>query len=148
MTLIPQSGSDLGAKMESAFREVFRRGFLVTAIIGSDSPDLPAEYISRAFSLLEKGESDAVFGPSTDGGYYLLAMRQLRAGLFREIPWSSDAVLAMSIARAESANIQVKLLPTWHDIDSAADLRRPDLWREDSPATRTLAFLRNSNRLV
>jgi uncharacterized protein len=141
MTCLPQQGSDLGERMANAFRHVFAEGCTAAAIIGTDSPDLPVSRIDTAYELLEKG--DVVLGPSEDGGYYLLGMRKMYAGLFHDILWSSANVLRESLRKAEDAGITVSLLPTWHDVDTAEDLRRPQLLDEENGAPLTRAFIGN-----
>jgi len=123
IALQPQQGEDLGKRMERAFDHLFQQGFDRVAIIGSDSPDLPAEYILQAYELLDGG-ADAVFGPADDGGYYLLAMSCLRRELFSGLPWSSGELLQASLARAREAGIRTALLPQWYDLDTCEDLLR------------------------
>ena len=89
-----------------------------------------------------------VFGPADDGGYYLLAMKRVWEELFMDIPWSSAAVLAVSVAKAKDSHLGVALLPPWYDIDTAADLERPELLDENCPAVRTGAFLREHSSLL
>lgn len=141
ITCIPQRGKDLGERMAEAFREAFAMGHGPALIIGTDSPDLPPSYIEEAFCRLESGDSDAVFGPTKDGGYYLVGMASLHRQLFRDIPWSSDMVLRDTLERAGHAGIRVSLLPPWHDVDTAADLRRPELLDEFNGAPLTRKFL-------
>jgi len=138
---LPQRGADLGKRMKNAFEEIFARGFKEAAIIGTDSPDLPREYIFEAFSLLEYEHTEVVFGPAEDGGYYLLAMKRVWKELFTAMPWSSEELLAASVDAAKDAHLGASFLPIWHDIDSAADLKRPGLLAEKSPAAKTRAFL-------
>jgi rSAM/selenodomain-associated transferase 1 len=138
----PQQGVDLGERMHRAFAQIFARGFSETAIIGSDSPDLPPAYVHAAFSALAQDGVDVVFGPAADGGYYLLALKRMRGELFMDIPWSSSAVLACSVARAKASLLGVTLLPQWNDVDTPADLTRPSLLAGNSPAVRTGNFLR------
>jgi hypothetical protein len=139
--LLPQKGENLGERMQSAFQEIFGRGFTNIAIIGTDSPDLPAEYIFEAFSLLEYEHTDVVFGPAEDGGYYLLAMKRVWDELFTDLPWSSAKLLAASVEKAKDSCLGASFLPEWHDIDTEYDLNRQELRDEKSPATRTRAFL-------
>jgi rSAM/selenodomain-associated transferase 1 len=139
---VPQQGADLGERMKRAFNEVVARGFGELVIIGSDSPDLPAGFIVEAFTLLAHGDIDVVFGPSADGGYYLLGMKRVRDELFTGIPWSSGSVLEKSLCKAKEANLGVALLPQWYDLDEPADLERTELRAEGSPAVRTGKFLR------
>jgi uncharacterized protein len=93
ITSLPQRGKDLGEKMAEAFRVVFAMGNRAVVVIGTDAPDLPSSYIEEAFGRLESGKGEAVFGPCEDGGYYLLGITRLHSALFRDIPWSSGAVL-------------------------------------------------------
>ncbi len=117
-----QADGDLGQRMQATFAEMSAAGFESCCIIGSDSPDLPPSCIVRAFEILESGQSDVVFGPSSDGGYYLLGLKQILPQLFRDIAWSTPAVLQHSLAAAQSAGISTALLPIWHDIDTRQDL--------------------------
>jgi rSAM/selenodomain-associated transferase 1 len=143
MTCLPQEGHDLGERMTAAFRRLFAEGYRAVAIIGTDSPDLSPEFVREAYLMLESGPADVVFGPSEDGGYYLLAMKQLQEGLFRDVPWSSDVVLHRSLEHAATAGIRVALLPVWHDVDTADDLHRPELLDEENGAPLTRKFLCN-----
>jgi uncharacterized protein len=142
MECLPQQGGDLGERMAAAFGHAFAMGHGTAVVIGTDSPDLPLSFIEAAFGRLEAGEGRVVLGPSEDGGYYLLGMTCLHAELFRDVPWSSGEVLLESLRRAEEAGIAVSLLPVWHDVDTAADLERPELIEEWNGAPRTRAFLK------
>lgn len=126
--LIPQMGSDLGERLYNTFQRLFSMGHKDVAIIGSDSPDIPLEYIERAFQDLRSGR--IVLGPSEDGGYYLIAMRRgigfnsLPRAIFKDIPWGSPGVLEDTLKRAEEGHIEVSLLPPWYDIDTPDDIKR------------------------
>jgi uncharacterized protein len=137
----PQRGADLGERMAHAFGELFAAGYGEISIIGTDLPDLPVTFIEDAFRRLATEDTDAVFGPSKDGGYYLLAMRELHGGLFRDIPWSSEEVLERSLERGKRAGLSISLLPAWHDVDTVADLERPELLDEGNGAPRTREFI-------
>lgn len=117
-----QASGNLGERMRAAFEDMFADGCEQCCIIGSDAPDLPLSYIQTAFQLLEGGKIDAVFGPSRDGGYYLLGLRRACPELFTGIAWSSDIVLEQSLAAARKAGMTTSLLPEWQDIDTADDL--------------------------
>ena len=139
----PQQGKALGERMQRAFTALFDRGFGEVAIIGSDAPDLPAEYLYEAFTQLEYEHTDVVIGPAADGGYYLLALKRVWDELFVDIPWSSADVLAVTLVRAGDAQLGVARLPRWYDLDTPEALQRPDLRGEQTPAVRTGAFLRS-----
>lgn len=117
-----QSPGDLGQRMQTAFEEMCANGSDVCCIIGSDAPDLPFSYILDAYRLLAAEQPDVVFGPSRDGGYYLLGLRRVWPQLFTNIPWSCADVLARSLAAARDAGLTAALLPEWQDIDTVSDL--------------------------
>lgn len=146
MTCQPQAGSNLGKRMEGAFRHLFARGYRSVAIIGTDSPDLPLQYLEMAYELLGSREESVVIGPSADGGYYLLGMNRLHPQLFSGVPWSSGEVLQKSLEKAAAAGIGVELLPLWYDIDTVADLVRMELLEDDSDAHRTRDCVRGLAR--
>lgn len=124
LEMFEQQGADLGERMNNAFIKAFSLGMDVCCCIGSDLPDLPVEYIRRAFCKLESPDTDVVLGPAEDGGYYLVGMKKLNAGLFRDIAWSTGMVLATSLKRADELQLKTTLLPPWYDIDLIGDLRR------------------------
>lgn len=115
-----QRGSDLGEKFVNAFNDRFNEGYEKVVIIGSDSPTIPVEYIKKAFQELEKQEF--VFGPCTDGGYYLVGARRLYKKVFRGIPWDSSEVLNKTLDKLYTGKIKFSLLPFWYDVDDINDL--------------------------
>jgi rSAM/selenodomain-associated transferase 1 len=118
-----QQGGNLGEKMKNAFIEAFEDNFQKVLIIGSDSPDLPAEFINKAFDELDR--HGGVIGPSSDGGYYLIGFKKETycPEAFDDILWSSSGVLEKTLEILERQQRRVYLLPEWHDIDTLADLK-------------------------
>ena len=142
MSRLPQRGSNLGERMQDAFRQVFSEGYHSVVIIGTDSPDLPLNRIILAYERLANGETDLVFGPSEDGGYYLLGMKMLHPAIFSGVHWSSSKVFSESLRKAEEERLLVALLPEWHDVDQPEDLLRPELLDEANGAPLTRGFIR------
>jgi uncharacterized protein len=100
--------------------------------------------VATAARALADGEADVVIGPSDDGGYYLIGLREPRAVLFEDVPWSTAEVLAVTLARAHGFGLRVHLLPAWFDVDTEADLHRlrDELAAGGAGPTRTAAFVR------
>ncbi len=116
---MPQGEGDLGARMAGLMRRLPPGP---AAIIGSDIPGVRPSHIMRAFRLL--GRHDAVFGPSPDGGYWLVGMRRRRRlpiGAFRNVRWSGEHALADSCNSLPGHAIGH--CDTLRDVDTAADLR-------------------------
>jgi rSAM/selenodomain-associated transferase 1 len=120
--LFAQRGNDLGKRMENIFIDTCTAGYDVVTIIGSDSPDLPKAIVQDSGRILVAGTADVVFGPSYDGGYYLVGMRKPHPLLFENIPWSTDRVLRVTLARAGELGLKIHMLPWWNDLDTFADL--------------------------
>jgi rSAM/selenodomain-associated transferase 1 len=120
--LIPVTCADIGDCLKQVFAELFERGYPKVVAFNSDGPSLPSEYIQRAVQLLDA--QDVVFGPSDDGGYYLVGLKELYEGLFSDIQWSTAQVMEQSLAQAEAQNLRTALLPEWYDVDTADDLER------------------------
>ncbi|GFO53195.1 hypothetical protein GMSM_02020 [Geomonas sp. Red276] len=141
MRLFPQVGDCLGTRLENAFDVMAELGYRERVVIGTDAPDLPLPFIGQAFELLAAGD-DAVFGPSEDGGYYLVGIREGYGTLFKEVPWSGPQVLSTSLHRAHESGLRAGLLPSWYDVDSFEDLARPGLTDLANQAPLTRAFIR------
>ena len=121
--MLAQRGNDFGERLFNCFKDLLESGFDSVVLIGSDSPTLPEEYVFEAFENL-KDDNDVVFGPSEDGGYYLIAMRLLHEELFKEIPWSTSEVMEATVKQAEKARLNLIKLPVWYDVDTPEDLER------------------------
>lgn len=111
---VAQGGGDLGQRMH---RACAARGRV--AIVGTDIPDLGANDVAAAFKAL--GRAEAVFGPSDDGGYWLVALSPRRpARPFGSVRWSTPHALADTLANF--AGRRVGMLRTLRDVDTGADL--------------------------
>lgn len=145
-----QQGSDLGERLFAALSAAGRRYPLVAAV-GSDHPTLPLAHVERAFELLAGG-GDLVLGPADDGGYYLVAARASALGpaLFAGVPWSTERVLAETLARSRSLGLAVELLPAARDVDTPADLAAlaAALAAGEDGCPRTRALLASWGRLA
>ena len=128
--LRPQGRGDLGQRMTLPFR-VLPPGPVV--LVGSDIPALRAGHVAHAFRLL--GRNDFVFGPASDGGFWLVGARRLKAmprALFAGVRWSTAQALADTLAGLPSG-YSTGLADTLDDVDDARDLRR---WTQAAQAIR------------
>ena len=117
----PQGDGDLGQRLQAAFQRAFDAGAKRVAIIGSDCPAIRVEDIREAWSGLQT--HDVVLGPATDGGYWLVGLRQIQPGLFRGVHWSTDTVFTETFQRAQLAGLRVQLLRELADVDTEAEWR-------------------------
>jgi rSAM/selenodomain-associated transferase 1 len=125
VSYLPQRGHSLGERELNIFVDLFQRGATRIILIGSDIPTLPLPYLRMAFSLLaDDPQCDAVFGPSRDGGYYLVGMRKVHKELFENITWSTATVMDETLAQARKAGLRISFVPTWYDVDDQADMQQ------------------------
>lgn len=118
--LHPQGEGDLGTRLDRVFAALLPHG--PTAIIGSDTPDLPVELVATAGAALV--ENDVVTIPARDGGYVLIALRAPQPQLFAAMPWSSPALLAETRRRAAALGLGYREIGLWEDVDDEGSLRR------------------------
>lgn len=121
--LQPQIGADLGERLLHGFRTLQARGYDEIAVLGSDSPHIPAAWIHEAFDAL--ATDDLVLGPACDGGYYLLALhaRPEIDDLFTGITMSTPSVCAETIARARTLGRTLHLARMTFDVDEPENLQ-------------------------
>jgi len=144
----PQRGDDLGLKMEQCFTSAFSDGFNRAVVVGSDVPDLPAEFIDKSFAALEV--YDSVLGPSLDGGYYLIGFQRnsFLPEAFRGIEWGTDMVLRQTLDIFQDNKRTVHLLLPLRDIDTPEDLKAFFQKNRGTPnCPHTMAFLNQSKLL-
>jgi rSAM/selenodomain-associated transferase 1 len=117
--LIAQGAGDLGDRMRRVAKALLARHGKVL-LVGTDSPTLPLEFVVEAEDRLDA--ADLVFGPSEDGGYYLLGQRRLFPEIFRGVVWGGTGVLRATLAKLDTS--RAHLLPPWYDVDRPDDLAR------------------------
>jgi rSAM/selenodomain-associated transferase 1 len=113
---------NFGECLSGTIAELLRRGHGAACVLNADSPTLPPAFLVETAMILAQPGDRAVLGPSSDGGYYLLGLKQHHARLFEEITWSTEHVAAQTLARAAEIGLPVHILPTWYDVDDAAAL--------------------------
>ncbi|MEM7188192.1 MAG: TIGR04282 family arsenosugar biosynthesis glycosyltransferase [Pseudomonadota bacterium] len=114
----PQGPGDLGQRMARAFRQM-PNGPVI--IVGADIPGITSSRIADAFRALR--EADAVIGPATDGGYWLIGFRNagvMPSSLFHGVRWSTRH--AMEDTLTSMPGLRVARAATLSDVDTAQDL--------------------------
>ena len=121
-----QVRGDLGLRMDAALRSL-PSGPVV--LIGSDIPGAGSADIWTAFRFLTCKQ--AVFGPATDGGYWLVGIACARAApnLFQGVRWSSRHALSDTLKNLRSPR-EYALISELNDIDDGNAFAR---WQENGP---------------
>ena len=116
-----QFSGDLGQRMYIAMAAAFDRGYSRVILAGTDVPDLACDHLAAAFNTLN--HHDLVFGPSTDGGYWLVGARR-KLNVFEGISWSKANVLKNTTALAQKNGWSVHCLDPLTDMDTLSNLEK------------------------
>lgn len=116
-----QHGKNLGNRMENAFKWGFNMNYTNICIVGTDLWNIEKKIFKDTFHYLKK--NDVVFGPASDGGYYLLGLKKLNNSIFSIDSWGSSKVLEDSINQM-SCNNSVYFLQELNDLDTEDDLNK------------------------
>ncbi|MBQ1025019.1 DUF2064 domain-containing protein [Micromonospora sp. C95] len=121
---LPQRGDSLGDRLASAFADARTPG-TPAVLIGMDTPQLLVEHLDTARELLvTAGGPDAVLGPATDGGWWMLGLRDPgHATVLRTIATSTATTGERTLVALRRRGLRVHLLPWLSDVDTAADAR-------------------------
>ena len=114
---------NFGDCLFNAITQQLERGHYAAVVLNSDSPTLPTSLLVETAEMLARPGDRAVLGPSTDGGYYLLGLKQAHRRMFDDIDWSTERVARQTLERAREIGLSVHTLPAWYDIDDADALR-------------------------
>lgn len=137
-----QVGEDLGLRMHHAIQEVLKKGYKKCILVGADVPSLECKQLIESFELLN--EKDVVLGPTEDGGYYLIGMKQIIPEAFDKIQYGIDGVAAATKSKLEIAGYQVAFVDTLLDMDTPEDvLNYEKLGRKN----KTSSYLTNNPKI-
>ena len=117
-----QGSGDLGQRMAQAFAQMSAHAAAVI-LVGSDCPSRNPQDFQEASAQLA-ARCDAVLGPTEDGGYHLIALREAQPALFTDIDWSTSLVLQQTRERMRRLNLRWYELATRWDVDRPEDLAR------------------------
>ncbi len=133
-----QGEGDWTKRQRELFYGAAERGEDKVVLTASDSPHLAVEVVARAFGELDR--HDLVFGPTYDGGYYLIGMRGYH-DLLHDVEMGTHTVMDEISARAERDGLSVGSVEATFDVDEIEDLkhlRRLVATRPDLAATRAV----------
>lgn len=111
---LEQKGNNLNEKIYNSINNVFSLGYNKVSLIGSDIPEISCKNILDCFNLLDN--NDFVFGPSADGGYYLVGMNEYNDIMLKINSGNIDEIL-------NSLNgFKYSIIEKKYDIDEYVDI--------------------------
>lgn len=119
--VVRQRGDGLADRLANAYLDLDRPG-AATLIVAGDTPQVTAALLAAAGAGLCRHRVDAVLGPTDDGGFWALGLRDPAYGkLLRQVPMSTSTTGPRTLAALRQQGVQVALLPQLRDVDTAQD---------------------------
>lgn len=124
VTVIGQRGKDFAARLAHAHADAAALcPGLPVLQIGMDTPQITHRLIDSAWAALRR-DRDGVLGPATDGGWWLLGLRDpARASALRKVPMSRPDTGQRTLAALAAAGVDVASAAILSDVDTMADAR-------------------------
>ncbi|HWG01972.1 MAG TPA: DUF2064 domain-containing protein [Trebonia sp.] len=116
-----QRGGGLDERLAHAFADTYDGLPVPMVLIGMDTPQVTPSLLAAAAEPLVTGKADATFGPATDGGFWLLGLREPDPALLVGVPMSRDDTGRHQLARLTAAGLRVRAVPALTDIDTARE---------------------------
>lgn len=117
----PQEGETLGDKMANAIAHVLSLGFDAVMLTGADLPLMTAGHLESGFEALKT--ADIAIGPTVDGGYYLIGMKQSHPEVFRVPGYGGSTVYENTLAAIRGSGLTVQPALPCADVDTPEDLK-------------------------
>jgi uncharacterized protein len=133
-----QRGQGLDERIAAAFDDAYARLPVPIVLIGMDTPQVTPRLLESVTRPLARGDTDAVFGPARDGGFWLLGLRRPDPGLILGVPMSQTHTGRGQLSRLLRASLRVRLAPELIDVDTAADAHEVARAAPDSRFAATL----------
>jgi uncharacterized protein len=119
-TVVDQRGGDFAERLANAHIDAAETGYPVLQI-GMDTPQVGAAALGDCGRALLG--TQAVLGPATDGGWWLLGLHDPElAGCLRTVPMSRPDTGERSLRALLAAGLQVQLVDPLTDVDTIDDI--------------------------
>ena len=135
----PQEGKDLGEKMNHALNLALSMGYDRCILTGSDLPLMTKAHLLSGFDALE--QADVTLGPTSDGGYYLVGVKEESPFLFEKQTYGCGNVYENTLAAVRAAGKTFCPAHSCDDVDTPEDLK--NLLKTIDPQSHTAEYLRS-----
>jgi len=92
-------------------------------MLSCSAHSLTCDDLKQAVDVL-RNRVNAVIGPTEDGGYALIGLRQFAPEIFQGISWGTGSVLEQTRTRLKCLGWQWQELRQFWDVDRPEDLER------------------------
>lgn len=119
-TLCERPRERWGARIEGVFRDCFNAGYKHVLVFGNRTPTITSAMMATALRMLK--ESDAVFGPTPDGRYYVIGMSGSTQIDLSEFDWKSPHIYSDVAHAFTKKKLSWSELEIWYAIENVDDL--------------------------
>jgi glycosyltransferase A (GT-A) superfamily protein (DUF2064 family) len=116
LKLCEMSKERWGIRVEKVFEDCFGSGYNSVLVIGSRTPTVSREKMETALQLLKK--SDAVFGPTPDGRYYVIGLSNSYRIRLSEFDWKSPSIYSEVARTLEDKGLVWSELEIWYAVET------------------------------
>jgi len=109
-----------GLRIEKVFMDCFTCGYKHVLVVGSRTPTIRSSMIDRALKML--GKSDAVFGPTPEGRYYIIGMSGAYQIKLADFDWKSPTIYSEVAEAFTKKRLAWSELEIWYAVETPDDL--------------------------
>lgn len=109
-----------GIRIEKVFQGCFKDGYKNVIVVGSRTPTVTAAQLRTALKMLR--DSDAVFGPTPEGRYYLIGMSDSYRIMLSDFDWKSPDIYREVKQAFDAKKLVCTELEIWYAVEKSDDL--------------------------
>jgi hypothetical protein len=116
-------GLSLGAAMHKVARQILKDNDAYV-LIGTDTPQISKKTFNSTLSLLKENKMKIIFGPSRDGGFYLMAGTYTpNQKIMESVSYSQEDTLEQLLLLLKTNGEEWFLIEELSDVDVVDDLK-------------------------
>ncbi len=109
-----------GLRVDRAFRECFEAGYENVLVVGSRTPTISPDMMRRALRRLK--QSDAVFGPTPEGRYYIIGMTGAPKIDLSAFDWTSPSIYSEVADAFVAEGLAWSEQEIWYAVERSDDI--------------------------
>ncbi|UCD64144.1 MAG: DUF2064 domain-containing protein [Candidatus Zixiibacteriota bacterium] len=109
-----------GIRIEEVFKDCFAQGYKHVLVAGSRTPTIRPAMFETALKMLS--ESDAVFGPTPEGRYYVIGMSGSYKINLADFDWKSPAIYSEVAEAFTQKNLEWSELEIWYCVENTEEI--------------------------
>lgn len=109
-----------GIRIENIFADCFKQGYQNVLVVGSRTPTVTPKMFRTAITMLK--ESDAVFGPTPEGRYYIIGMSGKPHIALSDFDWKSPTIYSEVVQALQDKGLAWSELEIWYCVEQSDDL--------------------------